>query len=61
MAKTIKFHPRGPVPKKVKPVPIQRGKLVAFPNERVAAQSKTEDNTKRSEVGPSTVLFFGCF
>jgi hypothetical protein len=32
MAKVIEFYLRGPVPKKVKPVPIeQRGKLVEFP------------------------------
>ncbi len=62
MAKNIKFYPRGPVPRKVKPVPIeQRGKLVEFPKEKVAAQSKTEDSTERGEVSPSTVLFFGCF
>jgi hypothetical protein len=62
MAKNIKFYPRGPVPKKVKPVPIeQRGKLVEFPKGKVAALSKTEDSTERGEVSPSTVLFFGCF
>ena len=39
MAKVIKFYLRGPVPKKVKPVPIQRrGKLVEFPKEKFAAQ-----------------------
>jgi len=62
MAKVIEFYLRGPVPKKFKPVPIeQRGKLVEFPKEKFAAQSKTEDNTERGEVSPSTVLFFGCF
>ena len=61
MAKVIEFNLRGPVPKKVKPVPIeQRGKLVEFPKQQFAAQSKTEDITKRGE-SPSTVLFFGCF
>ena len=44
MAKVIEFHLRGPVPKKVKPVPIeQRGKLVEFPKEKFGAQSKTEE------------------
>ena len=48
MAKVIDFYLRGPVPKKVKPVPIeQRGKLVEFPKENIAAQSKTKDNTER--------------
>ena len=62
MAKVIEFYLRGPVPKKVKPVPIQhRGKLVEFPKEQFAAQSKTEDNTERGEVSQSTVLCFGCF
>ena len=62
MAKLIEFDLHGPVPKKVKPVPIeQRGKLVEFPKEQFAAQSKTEDITGRGEVSPSTVLFFGCF
>jgi hypothetical protein len=62
MAKVIEFYLRGPVPKKVKPVPIeQRGKLVEFPKEQFAAQSKTEDNTKGVEVSPSTVPFVGCF
>ena len=62
MAKKINFYPRGPVPKKVKLVPIeQRGKLVEFPKEQFAAQSKTESTTKRGELSPSTVLFFGCF
>ena len=62
MAKVIEFYIRGPVPKKVNPVPIgQRGKLVELPKENFAAQSKTEDNTELGEVSPSTVLFFGCF
>ena len=62
MAKVIEFYLRGPLPKKVKPVPIeQRGKLVEFPEAQFAAQSKTEDITERGEVSPSTVLFFGCF
>ena len=62
MAKLIEFYLHGPVPKKVKPVPIERrGKLVEFPKEELTAQSKTEDITERSEVSPSTVLFFGCF
>jgi len=62
MAKVIEFYPRGRVPKKVTPVPIeQRGKLVDFPKENVAAESRTKDNTERREVSPSTVLFFGCF
>ena len=62
MAKLIEFYLHGPVPKKVKPVPIeQRGKLVEFPKEKFRAQSKTEDTTERSEVSPATVLFFGCF
>ena len=62
MAKVIEFNSRGPVPKKVNPVPIeQRGQLVAFPKEEFAAQSKTEDITERREVIPSTVVFFGCF
>ena len=62
MAKLIEFYLHGPVPKKVKPVPIeQRGKLVEFPEPQFAAQSKTEDITERGEVSPPTVLFFGCF
>ena len=62
MAKNIKFHPRGPVPRKVKPVPIeQRGKLVEFPKDKFASQSKTEDTTKGGAVSPSTALCFGCF
>ena len=51
MAKVIEFYLRGPVPKKVKPVPIeQRGKLVEFPKEKFTAQSKTENTTERGEV-----------
>jgi hypothetical protein len=62
MAKVIEFYSRGPVPKKVNPVPIeQRGQLVEFPKEEFAAHSKTDDITKRGEVRPSTVVFFGCF
>ena len=62
MAKVIEFYIRGPVPKQVKPVPIeQRGKLVEFPKEKFAAQPKTEDITERGEVSASTVLFFECF
>ena len=62
MAKVIEFYIRGPVPKKVNPVPIkQRGKLVEFPKQKFAEQSKTEDITERGEVRPSTVVFFGCF
>jgi len=61
MAKMIEFYLRGPVPKKVKPVPIeQRGKLLELPEEQFAAQSEAEDITERDEVSPSTVLFFGC-
>ena len=62
MAKNIKFHPRHPVPRKVKPERLkQRGKLVEFPKENFGAQSKTEDIAERGEVRPSTILFFGCF
>ncbi len=62
MAKNITFHPRDPVPRKVKPERLkQRGKLVEFPKENSAAKSKTEDITERGEVSPSTVLCFGCF
>jgi hypothetical protein len=62
MAKVTEFYIRGPVPKKVKPVPIeQRGKLVEFPKEKFAAQAKTEDITEPGKVSASTVLFFGCF
>lgn len=62
MAKNIKFTPRDPVPRKVKPERLkQRGKLVEFPKEKFSAQSKTEDTAERGEVRPSTILFFGCF
>jgi len=62
MAKVIEFYRRGPVPKKVKPVPIkQRGKLVEFPEEPYAAQSKTGDIAERGEERPSTIFCFGCF
>jgi len=62
MAKLIEFYLHGPVPKKVKPVPIeQRGKLVEFPKEKFTAQSKTENTTERCEVSPSTVLFLDVF
>ncbi|HET6175739.1 MAG TPA: hypothetical protein VFE61_02325 [Candidatus Sulfotelmatobacter sp.] len=62
MAKNIKFHPRDPVPKKVKPVRFkQRGKLVEFPKDKFATQSKTEGIMERGEVSPSTVLCVGCF
>ena len=62
MAKVIEFYRRGLLAKNVKPVPIeQRGKLVEFPKENIAAQSKTKDNTERGKVSPSTVLCFGCF
>ena len=58
----IEFYIRGPVPKKVNPVPFEeRGKLVEFPKEEFAAQSKTEDTPERGDVRPSTVIFFGCF
>jgi hypothetical protein len=51
MAKVIDFYLHGPVPKKGKPVPIeQRGKLVEFPKENIATQSKTKDNTERGKV-----------
>jgi hypothetical protein len=61
MAKMIEFYLRGPVQKKVKPVPIeQRGKLIEFPKEQFTAQSEAEDITERDDVSPSTVLFFGC-
>ena len=60
MAKVIELCPRSTVPQKVKPVLIeQRGKLVEFPKEQLAAESKTED--QHGEVSSSTVLFFGCF
>ena len=61
-ANVLEFYLRGPVPKKVKPVAIeQRGKLVEFPKENFAAQSKTKNNTERGEGSSSTVLFFECF
>ena len=61
-ANVLEFYLRGPVPKKVKPVPIeQRGKIVEFPQEQFAAQFKTEDITERGHVSPSTVLCLGCF
>ena len=62
MAKNIKFHPRHPVPRKVKPERLNlRGQLVEFPTENSAAKSKTEDITERGEVSSSTALCFGCF
>ena len=62
MGKVIEFYLRGPLTKKVKPIPIeQRGKLVEFPKETSAARAKTEDTTEGGEVIPSTVPFFGCF
>ena len=61
MAKVIEFHLRGPVPKKMRSVPIeQRGKLVEFPEEKFGVQSKTDDITERGEVSPPSVIFFGC-
>ena len=61
MAKVIEFYIRGSVTKKANPVPIEeRGKLVEFPKEEFAAQSRTGD-TERGDVRPSTVVFFGCF
>jgi hypothetical protein len=62
MAKNIKFHPRDPVPRKVKPERLeQHGKLVEFSKQNSAAKSKTEDITERVEVISSTALCFGCF
>jgi len=62
MAKVIEFYSRDPVLKKVKTVPLeQHGKIVEFPKENFATQSKTKDNTERGEVSSSTVVFFGCF
>jgi len=62
MAKLIEFYRRSPVPKKVKPVPIeQRGKLVEFPEEPYGAQSKTDEIAEPGEERPSTVFCFGCF
>ena len=53
MAKLIEFHLHAPVPKKVKPIPIeQRGKLVESPKEKFGAPSKTEDIAERGEVRP---------
>ena len=61
MSKVIEFYPRGRVPQKVKPVPIeQRGKLVEFPKEQFDAQSQTENITQRGEAISSTVFCFGC-
>ena len=61
MAKVIEFYLRGPLAKKVKPIPIeQRGKLVEFPKETFAAQSKTADITEPGVI-PSPIPFFGCF
>ena len=52
-AKLIDFYLHGPVPKKVKPIPIeQRGKLVESPKEKFGAPSKTEDIAERGEVRP---------
>jgi len=62
MAKVIEFYRRGLLATNVKPVPIeQRGKLVEFPKETFAGQSKTEDITERGEVNPSPVLWFEFF
>ena len=62
MAKNTEFHPRGPVPKKVKRVPVeQRGKLIEFPKKKFTAQSKSEVTSEHAEVNPATVVFFGCF
>jgi hypothetical protein len=62
MAKMIEFYVRGALAKKARPIPIeQRGKLVEFPKESFAAQSKAEDITRPGEVSPSTVSFFWCF
>jgi hypothetical protein len=62
MATVIEFYLHGPVPKKVKRVPIeQRGQLVEFPEEPYPAQSKTEDIAGRGEERPSTIFCFGCF
>ena len=62
MAKVIEFSLRGPVAKKVKPIPIeQRGRLIEFPKETFAAQSKTKDITGGGEGSPSTAPFFCCF
>ena len=62
MAKVIEFYLRGPVPKKLKPGPIEEhGKLVEFPEEPYAARSKTEDIAERGEERPSPIFYFGCF
>ena len=62
MAKVVEFCSRCPLAKKVKPIPIeQRGKLVEFPKESFAAQSKTEDIAGPGEASPSTVSFLRCF
>ena len=62
MGKVIEFYLGGFPAKKVKSIPIeQRGKLVEFPNETFAAQSKTEEIEERGEVSPSNFPFFGCF
>ena len=62
MAKLIEFYVRGPLAKKVNPIPIEeRGKPVEFPKETFAAHSRTEDITERAEVSPFTVLFFWLF
>ena len=62
MAKVIEFYLRCPLARKVKPIPIeQRGKLVVFPKEKVAAQSKNEDIREHGEVSPSTVPCFGWY
>jgi hypothetical protein len=62
MAKVIEFDVRGPLAKKVEPIPIeQRGKLVEFPKETFAAHSNDEDVRERGEVSPSTVPCFGWF
>ena len=59
MAKVIEFYLRRPLAKKVKPIPIeQRGRLIEFPKETFAAESKTKDITGRGEGSPSTVPFF---
>ena len=62
MAKVIEFDLRGPLAKRVKPIPIEeRGKLVEFPKEIFAAQSKTKDITERSEGSRSTVRYIFWF
>ena len=60
MAKVIEFPLRVLLAKKVKPIPSeQRGKLVEFPKETFAAQSKTEDRTEDSQISQSAVAFWG--